>query len=252
MEMLYTFQNLQERMFIADLKQVLLEEEVSAWQRLIRIVSHEVNNSLTPISSLCQTLTRILAPSGGDSADVRDGLSVIAERARGLQEFISVYTRVARLPEPRKVPVAVAELADRLQRIFAGRALEIASFPEVIVFADPVHLEQALINLIKNGLEANPANAPAVKVTCRVNGDRCEFQVADHGPGVGNPDNLFVPFYTTKPDGTGIGLALCRQIATQHHGHVGLENRPGGPGAVATLVLPLPPGAAARLRRDLR
>jgi two-component system nitrogen regulation sensor histidine kinase NtrY len=232
--------------FIADLKQVLLDEEISAWQRLIRIISHEVNNSLTPITSLCQTLTGILAKLDGVSTtDVREGLGVIAERARGLQDFISVYTRVARLPEPQKIPFPAAELAGKLQRIFTDRPLQIVPFPEVTVFGDPVHLEQALINLIKNGLEANPSGAPAVRVSCQLSNGRCEFQVADYGPGVGNPDNLFVPFYTTKPEGTGIGLALCRQIATRHHGYVSLENRADGPGAVATLVLPLPPALSA-------
>jgi nitrogen fixation/metabolism regulation signal transduction histidine kinase len=227
-------------LFISDLKQVLVDEEISAWQRLIRIVSHEVNNSLTPITSLCQTLTAMLAKLDGlNSADLREGLSVIAERAKGLQQFISVYTRAARLPEPHKVPFPAAELAGKLKRIFADRALEVLPFPQVTVFGDPVHIEQALINLIKNGLEANGNGAAPVEVSCQLRNGHCEFQVADHGAGVGNPDNLFVPFYTTKAEGTGIGLALCRQIAAKHHGQVSLENRQDGPGAVAKLVLPL-------------
>lgn len=228
--------------FIADLKQVLSDEEVSAWQRLIRVISHEVNNSLTPITSLCQTLTGILAkPDGMHDADVREGLSVIAERARGLQDFISVYARLARLPEPHKIMFPAAELAGKLQRIFAGNALQIAPFPDVDIFADPIHLEQALINLIKNALEANPANGPAVQLSCLIDQERCEFRIADHGAGISNPANLFVPFYTTKSEGTGIGLILCRQIAAKHHGEVSLENRSDGPGAVARLILPLPP-----------
>lgn len=228
--------------FIADLKQVLSDEEIAAWQRLIRVISHEVNNSLTPITSLCQTLTGILAKSGNEAdADVRLGLSVIAERAKGLQDFISVYARLARLPEPNRVLFPAAVLAGKLQRIFAGQALEIVPFPDVAVFGDPVHLEQALINLIKNGLEANPAGASAVLLSCRLRDGQCEFQIADHGAGIGNPDNLFVPFYTTKTEGAGIGLILCRQIAAKHHGHVSLENRTDGPGAVARLILPLPP-----------
>ena len=229
--------------FIADLKQVLSDEEISAWQRLIRVISHEVNNSLTPITSLCQTLNGMLSKpdSAQHAGDVREGLSVIAERATGLKEFISVYARLARLPEPHKVLFPAAELAAKLQRIFADQALEIAPFPDVEVFGDPVHLEQALINLIKNGLEANPAAAPAVQLSCELREGQCEFHVADHGPGVRNPGNLFVPFYTTKREGAGIGLVLCRQIAAKHHGHVSLEDRAGGPGAVAKLSLPLPP-----------
>ncbi len=229
-------------LFIADLKQVLSDEEIAAWQRLIRVISHEVNNSLTPITSLCQTLTGLLSKSGtADDADVREGLSVIAERAKGLQDFISVYARLARLPEPHRVLFPASDLAGRLQRIFADRSLEIVPFPEVEVFGDPVHLEQALINLIKNGLEANPNDAPAVQLSCHVRDGQCEFQIADHGAGVVNRDNLFVPFYTTKTEGAGIGLVLCRQIASKHHGHVTLDNRGDGPGAVARFILPLPP-----------
>jgi nitrogen fixation/metabolism regulation signal transduction histidine kinase len=232
-------------LFIADLRQVLSDEEIAAWQRLIRVIGHEVNNSLTPITSLCQTLTGMLArPDSADyAADVREGLSVIGDRARGLQEFISVYARLARLPEPHKVLFTVAELAGKLQRFFASPALEIAPFPQVPVFGDPVHLEQALINLIKNALEANPSGAPAVRLSCQLHDDLCEFQIVDHGPGIRNPQNLFVPFYTTKPEGAGIGLVLCRQIAAAHHGRVTLENRSDGPGALARLTLPLPPPA---------
>lgn len=226
-------------LFIADLKQVLSDEEIAAWQRLIRVISHEVNNSLTPITSLCQTLAGILAKSdSADDADVRIGLGVIAERAKGLQDFISVYARLARLPEPHRILFPAAALAKKLERIFAGRALEIVPFPNVSLFGDPVQLEHALINLIKNGLEANPGDAPPVQVSCELSDGQCEFRVADNGAGIGNPDNLFVPFYTTKAEGAGIGLILCRQIAGKHHGHVSLENRVGGPGAVARLVLP--------------
>jgi len=229
-------------LFIADLKQVLSDEQIAAWQRLIRVISHEVNNSLTPITSLCQTLGGMLARAGAQcsEADLREGLSVIAERARGLQDFISVYARLARLPEPHKVLFPAAELARKLRPIFAPAALRIAPFPEVNLFGDPVHLEQALLNLIKNGLEANPSGAPAVELSCHATDGQCEFTVADCGPGIVNPANLFVPFYTTKPAGAGIGLVLCRQIVATHHGEVTVENRVDGPGGVARLVLPLP------------
>jgi two-component system nitrogen regulation sensor histidine kinase NtrY len=104
-----------------------------------------------------------------------------------------------------------------------------------------VQVEQALINLIKNALEANPPDAPAVQLSCHVAGGLCEFEIADRGAGISNPENLFVPFYTTKSSGAGIGLVLCRQIAAKHHGHVSLANRTDGAGAVARFVLPLPP-----------
>jgi two-component system, NtrC family, nitrogen regulation sensor histidine kinase NtrY len=229
--------------FIADLKQALSDEEIAAWQRLIRVISHEVNNSLTPITSLCQTLTTILdrPDSANYAEDIRKSLGVIAERATGLKEFIGIYARLARLPEPQKVPFPAADLATRLRGFFAGKPLDIAPFPDVTLFGDPVHLEQALINLVKNGLEANPADAPPIQLSCHVGEGLCEFRIVDRGPGISNPQNLFVPFYTTKREGAGVGLVLCRQIAARHHGHVSLANRTDGAGAMARLVLPLPP-----------
>jgi nitrogen fixation/metabolism regulation signal transduction histidine kinase len=235
--------------FITDLKQVLSEEEAIAWKRLIRIVSHEVNNSLTPITSLCQTLATILAkPDSSEYAsDVLDGLRVIAQRAKGLKEFISAYARIARVPEPQKTLFSVAQLIDRVNCIFPHDRVEIVgNTPEIHLFGDLAHLEQALINLIKNGIEANESNTtgtntPAVKFSCRVRGEYCEFEVIDDGPGIRNPGNLFVPLYTTKSGGDGIGLVLCRQIAAKHFGEVTLENRTDSSGASAKLILPLPP-----------
>lgn len=190
-------------LFIADLKQALSDEETAAWQRLIRVISHEVNNSLTPITSLCQTLTNILAKpdSANYAEDVRKSLHMIAERANGLREFIGIYARLARLPEPQKVPFTAASLVARLRDFLADKPLEIAPVPDVTLFGDPVHLEQALINLIKNGLEANPADAPAIRLSCHLGDGVCEFQVVDRGAGISNPENLFVPFYTTKSGG---------------------------------------------------
>jgi signal transduction histidine kinase len=230
-------------LFIADLKQVLSDEEIAAWQRLIRVISHEVNNSLTPIISLCQTLAAILRRPGSaaNDADVREGLAVIAERTKGLQNFISAYARLARLPQAHKVLFSAMDLTSRLKPIFIDKPLEIAQFPDITVYGDPVHLEQALINLIKNGLESRPGTVTPVQLSCQVHAGQIEFHIDDRGPGIGNPDNLFVPFYTTKPEGAGIGLILCRQIATKHHGHVSLENRPDGPGATAKLILPTTP-----------
>jgi nitrogen fixation/metabolism regulation signal transduction histidine kinase len=232
--------------FIADLKQVLSEEEIAAWQRLIRVISHEVNNSLTPITSLCQTLASILTnPTVGYESDVREGLGVIAERAKGLKKFISVYARIARLPEPQKILFPITQLVEKVSGIFADDKVKIVGgVPDIHLFGDPVHLEQALINLIKNALEANGEAAQAVKFSCRVLSDYCEFEIVDDGAGIGNPSNLFVPFYTTKSEGAGIGLVLVRQIAAKHFGQVTLENRTDGHGAIARLILPLPPTAA--------
>lgn len=229
--------------FIVDLRQVLADEEILVWQRLIRVISHEVNNSLTPISSLCQTLETIIARGDGEeyAPIVRDGLSVIGQRAKGLKEFISVYSRIARLPEAQKIMFPTVRLVERVLGIFPQGAVErVADIPDVQLYGDSVHLEQALINLIKNALEANDGSAEPVRFSCRIQDGYCEFEIVDNGGGIANPENLFVPFYTTKPQGAGIGLVLCRKVAAKHFGRVTLENRSDGQGAVARLALPLP------------
>ena len=238
--------------FITDLKQVLNEEEVNAWQRLIRVIGHEVNNSLTPITSICQTVESLLARPAGErnDQDIRDGLSVIAERAKNLKNFISVYARIARLPEPQKVVFTPGDLMKKIQRFFSP--LERAAndqqtvpveceeqVPTAKLFGDLAHLEQVLINLIKNAIEASSASREPVKVSVQVSEERCEFVITDSGTGISNTANLFVPFYTTKSQGAGIGLTLCRQIASKHGGHISLENRSKAKGTVAKLVLPL-------------
>jgi nitrogen fixation/metabolism regulation signal transduction histidine kinase len=232
--------------FIVDVRQVLADEEILMWQRLIRVIGHEVNNSLAPISSLCQTLETILAR--GDPRDVgesvHEGLQVIGQRAKGLQEFISVYSRIARLPEADKVLFPVARLVERVRGMFpADRVALRGEVPDTRLFGDPVHLEQALINLIKNALEANAGSAEPVGFRCRIREEGCEFEIVDNGPGIANPGNLFVPFYTTKAEGAGIGLVLSRNIVAQHYGQLTLENRSDGRGAVARMRLPLPPEA---------
>jgi two-component system, NtrC family, nitrogen regulation sensor histidine kinase NtrY len=228
--------------FIVDLRMALAEEEILVWQRLIRVISHEVNNSLTPILSLCQTLENVVAR--GDAAEqldiMRDGLQVISHRAGGLKEFISTYARIARLPEPQKVEFPAARLAQRVLAMFPGGVVErVGDAPTATLFGDPVHLEQALINLVKNAVEANDGSAEPVRFCCRIVDGHAEFEIVDNGAGIRNPGNLFVPFYTTKPGGAGVGLVLCRKIAAKHHGQVSLENRSDAPGAVARLSVPL-------------
>lgn len=228
--------------FVVDLRLALAEEEILVWQRLIRVISHEVNNSLTPILSLCQTLEGVVARGGAElQSDVMgDGLSVISQRAKGLKEFISVYARIARLPEPHKVEFPAARLIQRVLAMFPGGAVErVGDVPAATLFGDPVHLEQALINLVKNAVEANEGNTEPVRFGCRLVEGNAEFEIADGGAGIRNPDNLFVPFYTTKPGGAGVGLVLCRKIAARHHGQVSLENRSDAAGAVARLSVPL-------------
>jgi nitrogen fixation/metabolism regulation signal transduction histidine kinase len=230
-------------LFITDLKQVLSEEEITAWQRLIRVIGHEVNNSLTPITSICQTLEKLLSlpQEQRNEEDIRGGLSVIAERAKGLKEFISVYARIARLPEPQKIVLQTSDLIKKLQRFFSDQAVIFSEVPHNIkLFGDPVHLEQVLINLVKNAVEASQNTESPVEVDIRIKDHRCEFVIKDCGVGISNVANLFVPFYTTKAQGAGIGLTLCRQIAAKHNGQVSLENREDSKGAIAKLILPLP------------
>ncbi|MCG8414575.1 MAG: ATP-binding protein [Pseudomonadales bacterium] len=227
--------------FITDLKQVLSEEEISAWQRLIRVIAHEVNNSLTPISSICQTLETHLEkyPELKDG-DLKQGLEVIEERAKGLRDFISVYARIAKLPDPHKVSFSVEELLAKVQRFFADQPVtskEVES--DLTLFGDPVQLEQALINLVKNAVEANNDSPIPVELSCIRKSGYVEFSVVDNGSGISNPTNLFIPFYTTKEKGAGIGLALSRQIAAKHGGQVIVENRKDLAGAVARLQLPI-------------
>ena len=228
--------------FITDLKQVLSEEEVSAWQRLIRVITHEVNNSLTPISSICQTLESHLAIIPEDKARaLKEGLSVIKERSRGLRDFISVYARIAKLPEPQKIRFSVSDLLKKVDNIFVGQPVSVEfknADENIFLFGDPVHIEQVLINLIKNALEASDQESFKVELTiCNQNGV-VEFTVQDEGRGISNAANLFVPFYTTKEKGAGIGLTLSRQIAAKHGGQIILENRPDRRGAIARLRIP--------------
>jgi nitrogen fixation/metabolism regulation signal transduction histidine kinase len=227
--------------FITDLQQILGEEEIAAWQRLIRVISHELNNSLTPIVSICQTLdnslSRLRLPSGDN--DLREGLAVIEGRAKGLRDFVSDYARIAKLPEPQKVTFGVNELLNKVSKYFLLHRVVFSPYDcETLLFGDPAHLEQLLINLITNAVEASP-EGKQVNVSCRVRGAVLELEVKDSGIGVSNPANLFVPFYTTKAKGAGIGLMLCRQIAAKHGGQVSLENRQDSSGAIARLTLPI-------------
>ncbi|NJL18502.1 MAG: hypothetical protein HC938_16415 [Nitrospira sp.] len=138
-----------------------------------------------------------------------------------MKEFITAYARIARLPEPNKILFPAVRLVYRIKGMFASDGLEIIEHvPDLTLFGDPVQLEQVLINLIRNALEAQGERAETVRFSCRVLKDRCEFEIVDSGTGISNPDNLFVPFYTTKSDGAGIGLILCRQIASRHYGQV--------------------------------
>jgi nitrogen fixation/metabolism regulation signal transduction histidine kinase len=210
-----------ELLVVADLSRALREEERAAWQRLLRVLGHEINNSLTPIRSMTGTLAKLLAqqPSPPDwREDVGGGLAVIGDRAEALTRFMASYTALARLPPPTKRDIEVGDLVRRVARVEQRMQVAVADAPPLQLRADPDQIEQALINLIKNAADATLATRDGVRVRWRQDADAASIEIEDDGPGVGSTENLFTPFYTTKPGGSGIGLVLARQIAEAHGG----------------------------------
>jgi len=227
---------------VTDLTRPLREEELKAWQRLVRVLGHELNNSLTPIKSIAGSLESILArdPRPEDwETDTRRGLAVIAARSEALSRFMGAYATLARLPRPTMTAVDVAELVRRVARLETRLTLDVAPGPEAVIQADADQLEQLLINVIRNAVDASLETGGAVRVGWERQDSRLTVWVRDEGHGLPNTANLFVPFFTTKPNGTGIGLVLSRQIAEAHGGTLTLQNAAEGPGCEAQLVLPL-------------
>lgn len=232
---------------IGDLSQALREEELQAWQRLVRVLGHELNNSLAPIKSLAGSLGSILrrekrAPDWED--DMRSGLEIIESRADGLSRFMQAYARLAKLPAPTIAPCEIAPLAARVVALEPRLAVQLLGGPALTLGCDAAQIEQVLINLVKNAVEAaleqRAAGHPAagVRLAWAKRSNVLEILIEDDGPGIANATNLFVPFFTTKPNGSGIGLVLCRQIAENHGGSLSLKNRDAAPGTLASLRLP--------------
>lgn len=227
---------------ISDLSKSLREEELLAWQRLVRVLSHEINNSLTPIKSIAGSLRALLdvLPRPHDTdGDLRNGLGIIGTRAESLQRFMQAYARLARLPAPRPGPVSVGAWARRIAGLEPRLGVRVRGGPEIIIEADGDQLDQLLLNLVRNAADAALETGGGVELGWTVEGAQLELSVLDEGPGVGGTTNLFVPFFTTKPQGSGIGLVLSRQIAEAHHGVLTLENRVDRRGCVARLRLPI-------------
>ena len=235
---------------MSDVSAALRTEERSAWQRLIRVLSHEINNSLTPIKSVAGTLRHRpyrLSPEAHTSQDLFDlqrGLALIEERADSLHRFLDAYGRLSRLPPPEMRRISLHEVVERSALLERRVAIAVKHSPQVELLADSDQLQQLLINLLKNAAEAatdpDLHNAePEVLISWRVEASAVIVHITDNGPGLGNPANLFVPFYTTKPDGSGIGLTLCQQIAVQHHGSLDLLTRADARGCTVELVLPV-------------
>src|SRR6186713_1544554 len=242
-----------ELLVLSDLSQPLREEERQAFQRLIRVIGHEMNNSLAPIKSIAGSLATITErePLPSDwREDVQRGLSVIASRSESLSRFMSAYARLAKLPPPKLVPLDVAGVVERVVTLEKGHNIQIAGGPRVSIQGDGDQLEQLLINLLRNAVDAVRETGGAVRVGWqRLPGSPAsmELWVDDEGPGLSNTGNLFVPFFTTKPGGSGIGLVLSRQIAEAHGGSLMLENRDDRTGCRASLRLPLHAVAPSRL-----
>src|SRR5277367_3260098 len=227
---------------IADLSRALREEERQAWQRLVRVLGHELNNSLAPICSIAGSLYDIMkrAVRAADwEDDLRRGLRVIADRSDALSRFMRDYSRLARLPKPQLRPLDLNTLVRTAAALETRSTVEVEPGPAITLNVDPDQLQQALINLIRNGVDASVDTGGKVSVGWAKNGNWIHLYVRDEGPGIANPANLFVPFFTTKPGGSGIGLALSRQVAEAHGGSLTLRNRTPEKGCEALLQLPL-------------
>ena len=230
-----------ELLVMADVSQPLREQEREAWQRLIRVIGHELNNSLAPIKSIAGSLESLLQkdPLPEDwRDDMTSGLSVIGSRADALSRFTAAYARLARLPSPRIQRVSLAPLVRRAASLETRIPVVVREGEDVVVPVDADQLEQVLINVIRNAVDASLETAGGVSATWSTSDGVVEVCVEDEGPGLQSTANLFVPFFTTKPDGSGIGLALSRQIAEAHGGTLTVENREVGRGARAIIRLP--------------
>jgi nitrogen fixation/metabolism regulation signal transduction histidine kinase len=231
-----------ELLVITDLRRALREEELQAWQRLVRVLGHEINNSLAPIKSIAESLEHLLGrepPPLDWQEDVQRGLRVISGRAEALSRFTGAYATLAKLPKPQLRPVNVAAWVRRVAAMETRVRVSMIPGPELTIRADADQLDQLLINLLRNAAEASLDIGGGVSMGWKKNGASLEVWVEDEGHGIANPGNLFVPFFTTKPRGAGIGLVLSRQIAEAHGGRLTIENRPNARGAVVRLLLPL-------------
>lgn len=227
---------------LTDLSRALREEERQAWQRLVRVLGHELNNSLAPIKSIAGSLEKLLVrepPPVDWHEDMQRGLSVISSRAAALSRFMSAYARLSGLPQPRFAQVDVSILIQRVIGLETRLSITLIPGPEVEINADGDQLEQVLINLLRNAVDAALETKGGVRISWKKSAAELEIWIEDDGLGLANTTNLFVPFFTTKPTGSGIGLALSRQIAEAHNGTLTLENRAGAQGCEARLRLPL-------------
>ncbi len=240
---------------LSDVSRALREEERKAWQRLIRVLGHELSNSLAPIKSIAGSLGSRVSGINIDAevrSDLQRGLEIIETRSGSLQRFLEAYRRLAQMPPPILKDVPLAPLVARVAGLETRLKVCVQPGPDITFKVDPDQLEQMLINLIRNAVDAvletagsgapceksSGAQSSGVAVRWDVDSDQVTLAIEDEGPGLLNPANVFTPFYTTKPSGSGVGLVLCRQIAEAHSGSIGISNRPSGPGCLVKVILP--------------
>lgn len=221
--------------FITDVSHLLRMEELKSWKNLLRVLSHEINNSLTPIASISQSMQQ--AVSHDD--DLCEGLALIHQRAKSLESFIKSYRQFTHLPTPKKQAVVLHKMLSCCIALLSDSRITLHSDEYIEIDVDMALIEQVIINLLKNGLEACEGEAGEVEVDYRLQSQSLILTVTDNGRGIANVANLFVPLYSTKKQGSGIGLLVSRQIIEAHGGELTLENKVQSSGAIATVTLPL-------------
>jgi len=232
--------NTHNLLFVTNVSSLLRLEERRAWHNLVRVLSHEINNSLTPLKSFSNSLKTQIEKRETDSAlkqELLDGIAIIGNRADSLAEFVQSYQKIARIPEPDRKPVDFRSLVSGMAKLFPDNPVRLDG--ETFVLAiDAAQIEQVMINLIKNAVEASAAGQP-IAVSWKQDGTRLLVRILDNGEGIQSADNLFTPYYTTKPSGSGVGLVFCQQVIEAHGGFLSIANRESVPGCEVSLGLPV-------------